>query len=529
MIRRRLLISTAFVVLFGLGWWAGHSSSRTVYADLDLFVDVISQVQANYVNPVDTHKLVEGAVRGVVHELDPFSQYLDASAMANLETVTTGEFGGIGVLVAQRDHFPTVISPIEGTPAWEAGMRSGDVITQIGGKSAEGLSADDVAQRLRGAAGTRVSLTWRREGESEPHTVTLERRNIEVRPVPYAFLIDNGVGYIRLASFSEKTGAEVRDAVERLRAQGAKSLVLDLRGNPGGLLDQAVDVVSEFVPKGKLVVYTKGRYKPRDQKYLADQAHPELGWPMVVMVDEGSASASEIVAGALQDLDRALVVGRTSFGKGSVQDVFPIRGEHAALKLTTALYYTPSGRSIHKKANMTSADSSDDDEGDDTPAPATPAKSAPKPVFHTASGRVVYGGGGITPDVVVPADTLAGLARAVDNGNLAFRFVNRWLNTHADARTVPWDPFVAWLRGQKVVVKDDELQRQRATLEHLLARELAMRTGGMSAWARVTLLDDPVMARAEQVLDRARRPGDVFALARATPRPTLREREPVYH
>ncbi|HET7225227.1 MAG TPA: S41 family peptidase [Candidatus Eisenbacteria bacterium] len=527
MIRRRFLIGTAFVVLFGLGWWAGHSSSRTVYADLDLFVDVLTQVQQNYVDPVDSQKIVQGAIHGLVHQLDPFSQYLDAPALANLQTVTTGEFGGIGVLVAEREHFPTVISPIEGTPAWEAGMRAGDVITDIGGKSAEGLSADDVAQRLRGDPGTRVTLTWRREGEDEPHTVTLERRKIEVRPVPYAFLLDQGVGYVRLASFSEQTGAEVRDAVERLRAQGAKSLVLDLRGNPGGLLDQAVDVVSEFVPKGKLVVYTKGRYKPRDQKYYADQARPELGWPMVVLVDEGSASASEIVAGALQDLDRALVVGRTSFGKGSVQDVFPIRGERAALKLTTALYYTPSGRSIHKKANA-APDSADDDEDDDaTPAPA-PASPKSKPIFHTASGRVVYGGGGITPDVEVPPDTLTGLARAVDSRNLAFRFVNRWLNTHPEARTVPWDPFVAWLREQKVAIAPGEPERQRDTLERLLARELAMRTGGMAAWARVTLGSDPVMAHAEAVLDRARRPGDVFALSRTAPRATLGRREPAY-
>ena len=515
MIRRRVIAGTLFVVLFGLGWWAGHSASRDLYADLDVFVDVLDKVERNYVDPVKPQSLIHGALHGLTGQLDPYSQFLDEKSLANLQTVTKGEFGGIGVLIVIRDNYPTVISPIEGTPAWEAGMRSGDVITAIDGKSSAGLTDEDVIGRLRGMPGTKVALTWRREGDDEPHRATLERRQIEVKPVPYAFVLGEGVGYVRLAGFSEQTGTEVREAVERLRAQGARSIVLDLRGNPGGLLDQAVDVAEQFVPKGKLVVYTHGRIKRRDQRYYADETHPMLDWPMAVLIDHASASASEIVAGALQDLDRALVVGTTSFGKGSVQDVFPLRGANAALKLTTALYYTPSGRSIHRRMK---ADSLDDEDDEDTPATSAPADSASKPVFHTAAGRVVYGGGGITPDVEVVQDTLTGLARTVDAKNLAFRFVTRWLNTHpAGAGAPPWDQFVSFLQEQKVSTTPAELAAQRPRIQWLIDREVAMRAGGLTAAARVALAQDPVMRRAVEVLAHARRPNDVFAAAGARP------------
>jgi len=298
--------------------------------------------------------------------------------------------------------------------------------------------------------------------------------------------------------------------------------VLDLRGNPGGLLDQAVDVTGQFVPKGSLVVYTHGRMKTRDQRYHADDAHPVLDWPMAVLVDNGSASASEIVAGALQDLDRAVVIGRTSFGKGSVQDLFPLRGEHAALKLTTALYYSPSGRSIHRR--MT-ADSLDDESDDDTPArsPTEPQDSLPKPRFHTAAGRIVYGGGGITPDIALVPDTLTGLARVVDSRNLAFRFVNRWAGAHpgvTPSTPVPWDAFVSFLRNEKLDAPPAELAAQRPRLEWLVRREIALHSGGLAAGARVALGGDAVMARAMAVLEQAHRPHDVFAFA--TPPPTRR-------
>jgi carboxyl-terminal processing protease len=519
--RRRVLLAVLFAVLFALGWWAGRVSSRDLYGDLDLFVEVLHKVEANYVDAVNPRPLVEGAIRGMLRQLDPFSQYLDAKALTNLKSVTQGTFGGIGVEMNVREGYPTVIAPIEGTPAWEAGLRSGDSIVEIDGKSAFGLAVEEAADRLRGPEGTQVRLKVSREGEDEDHDVTLTRRIIVRKAVPYAFVTEGGIGYLRLAVFSERTGEEVRSALERLRGEGAKSVVLDLRMNPGGLLDQAVSVAEEFVPRGTMVVYTHGRSHGDDQRFYAAEPKPNLQWPIVVLVDGGSASASEIVAGALQDLDRALVVGSTTFGKGSVQRVFPLRDQDAALKLTTALYYTPSGRSINRAAHDSLADEEDDAE--EAAPPASP-DTATRPVFRTHEGRVVRGGGGITPDAVVLADTLKGLLRRVESRNLAFRFANRWLNTHPQAQPeapgpAPWAEFLDWLRGEKIEFTPAEAEAQRVPLERALRREMARRMLGDGAAIRVALEGDPAWARARAVLQGARAPRDVFAVTRASVAP----------
>ena len=513
MIRRRIVLGVLLAVLFALGWWAGRVASRDLYGDLDLFVEVLHKVEANYVDPVQPAPLVDGAIKGMLRQLDPYSQYLDEKAYANIRSMTEGTFGGIGVEVNVRDGYPTVIAPIEGTPAWEAGLRSGDVIVQIDGKSAYGLTVQDAADRLRGAEGTQVRLKVSREGEGEDQEVTLVRRIIERKAVPYAFVAEGGIGYLRLSAFSERTAEETRAMIERLREQGAKSLVLDLRMNPGGLLDQAVGVTQEFVPRGTMVVSTRGRARSEDNRYYADEPKPNLQWPIVVLVDDGSASASEIVAGALQDVDRALLVGRTTFGKGSVQRIFPLRDQDAALKLTTALYYTPSGRSINRAVHDTLSDEEDaPDDAGPPPAPDTLAR----PVFHTRAGRTVYGGGGITPDVIVVPDTLTGLLRRVESRNLAFRFANRWLNTHPQPQPdvqapVPWAEFLTWLRGEKVEFTDAEATAQRMLLERAVRREMARRMLGDGAAARVALEGDPMWERACEVLAHARAPRDVFA------------------
>jgi carboxyl-terminal processing protease len=515
-IRRRFLLGSSLLALFVLGWWAGRGSTRDLYANLDLFVDVIHKVETNYVDPVDPHKLIGGALKGMFHDLDPYSQYLDDQSYAILQSATQGSFGGIGVEVGVRDHFPTVISPLESTPAWEAGIRSGDVIAAIDGHSTLDLGMADVAARLRGPAGTSVQVLVQREGEDD-HTYTLERRVIEIRSVPYAFMLDRTTGYLRLADFSEKAGDAMRTALDRLKASGARSLVLDLRQNPGGLLEQAVSVAGEFLPQRSLVVYTKGRAKGQDSRYLSTGSHPNVQWPVVVLIDKGSASAAEIVAGALQDLDRALVVGQTSFGKGSVQSIYPIPGEHSAVKLTTALYYTPSGRSIHKQVVDTLATDDSDEEEDSTPA-TTPTDSLPRARYHTAAGRSVFGGGGITPDLAIAADSLAGLAQRVESRGLPYRFATRYQARHPQAAPapLPWTEFVASLRAEKVSFTDAELAAARPRLELALRREIARRTGGDGAAAQISVTGDPVVMRARAILDRARAPRDVFGLT-ATP------------
>lgn len=519
--RRRVSLGALLVALFALGWWVGRGgASGSLYSNLDLFVEVLHKIEDHYVDPIEPAKLVEGALRGMLEDLDPYSQYLDPTSYTNLKSVTEGHFSGIGIEVSIRDHYPTVISPIEGSPAAEAGIHAGDRIVKIDGKSSAGLTVEEASTQLRGPAGTRVTLTLRSEGEEE-RDVVLTRRQIHTPSVPYAFVTGDHIGYLRLANFSEKGAEEVRVAVEKLRADGARGLILDLRSNPGGLLDQAVDVAEQFLPKGTLVVYTNGRMKSQNHRFYASETRFEKDWPMVVLIDQGSASAAEIVAGALQDRDRALVVGRASFGKGSVQSVFPIKGRGAALKLTTALYYTPSGRSIHRAVKDSAAIELEEEEA--PPDPQSPATSdtVTRPVFLTAGGRKVLGGGGITPDLVVTVDSLPPATLKVEERALAFRFANKWVNTHRGntSARVPFGEFVSFLEGEDLGLRRTDLERERPTLERALERELARRERGAAAAARIALSGDPVFLRALQIMGRARKASDVFAMVQRSESP----------
>ena len=518
MIRKRVLLGAAVVALFAIGWLAGRGNSAGgLYGNLDTFIEVIQRIEDNYVDPVKPEKLVGGAVTGLMQQLDPYSQYLDGRGYAQLQSTTQGQFGGIGVLVSVRDQHPTVISPIEGSPAWRAGLHAGDVIVRIDGKSTTGFTIEEASALLRGAEGTRVALALRGEGEEEIRDVELVREIIRTRSVPYAFMADREVGYLRLANFSERSGTEVREGLERLRKEGAQRLILDLRSNPGGVLDQAVDVANQFLPKGSLVVSTRGRDPAQNQSYFVSAAGAESQWPLAVLVDGGSASASEILAGALQDLDRALLIGRTTFGKGSVQRVFPIRGRDAAVKLTTSLYYTPSGRSIHRRIAPAVLDSDEPDADEpETGAPA-PRDSAARPEFRTASGRRVLGGGGITPDVEIEPDTLSGPVAEIERRSLAFRFANRWSNSHPESKTAAavdepmWRGFAEFLGTSGLKSAPADWTANRARLEQSLRREMSRRHMGDVGAAKVALESDAVYQRALQVLRRSRAPRDVFA------------------
>jgi carboxyl-terminal processing protease len=530
LIRRRVLLVGLFGLLFVLGWWAGRGGAAgSLYGNLDLFIEVLQKIEQNYVDPVEPEVLVTGAMRGMLRDLDPYSQFLDARDFADLESATLGRFGGIGVVVGIRDNHPTVISPIEGTPAWEAGLRAGDVIARIEGRPTAGLPVEEIAGRLRGPEGTEVRFTVAREGEAD-REVTLTRRLIVARSVPYAFQPVTGVGYVRLANFSEHSGQELRETLARLRREGARAFVLDLRMNPGGLLEQAVDVAEQFLPQNTLVVHTRGRAKDADHRYVSTEPRPDLASPLVVLVDQGSASAAEIVAGALQDLDRALVLGHTTFGKGSVQSVFPLPGRGQALKLTTSLYHTPSGRSIHRATRPAPGPGDGDEEEDADAVTEDPHATAPdtvaeadRPVFRTRAGRKVLGGGGITPDVTVIPDSLPPMVLEAERRNLPFKFANRWVNAHPDLRAgAPLDDALrrAWesaLRADAVKAGDPAT---RERLERALRRELARRVAGDAGAARVALEGDPAFQRALAVARRARAARDVFAgLAMPAPAP----------
>jgi carboxyl-terminal processing protease len=314
--------------------------------ELRTFTDVYARIKTDYVVEVGDKKLLEYAIRGMLAGLDPHSAYLDADEFRELEIGTTGEFGGLGIEVGMEDGFVKVISPIDDTPAQRAGVKAGDLIVRLNEKPVKGMSLTDAVNLMRGKKGTDITLTIVREGVDEPVTLSITRDIIRVKSVKDQ-LLEPGFGYVRITSFQAKTTQSLIDAIEELRKENGgnlKGLVLDLRNNPGGVLSDAVGVSDAFLNDG-LIVYTEGRSEDSELRYSATSGDVLDGTPMVVLINGGSASASEIVAGAMQDQKRAIIMGSKSFGKGSVQTILPL-SENAALKLTTARYYTPSGRSI---------------------------------------------------------------------------------------------------------------------------------------------------------------------------------------
>jgi carboxyl-terminal processing protease len=352
--RTALLIGGAFVAGALLGPAAGMLNyafaQDTSYADdyrlLTLFGEVFEKVRAEYVDPPDDKDLVENAINGMLTGLDAHSSYMNAKAFQDMQVQTKGEFGGLGIEVTQDNGFIKVVSPIDDTPAARAGIKPGDLITAIDGKTVQGLSLNEAVDKMRGPPKSKIALTLKREGIDKPIEVSLMRETIHIDVVKSRMEPD-GIGYVRLSQFSERADPELKDAVRNLKQQNGgklKGLILDLRNNPGGLLDQAVAVSSDFVDQGE-IVSTRARHSEDSQRWNAKGSDVILGLPLVVLINGGSASASEIVSGALQDHHRAVLLGTRSFGKGSVQTVIPLPG-NGAMRLTTARYYTPSGRSI---------------------------------------------------------------------------------------------------------------------------------------------------------------------------------------
>ncbi len=318
-------------------------ASQDPYESLRLFSQVLELVEENYVKEVPTRDLIYGAIQGMLSNLDPHSSFLKPDDYKELQIETRGSFTGIGIEITIRDGVLTVVAPIEGTPAWKAGLKPGDKIIKINGKPTKGMSLIEAVKLLRGPKGTKVTISIFREGFKELKDITLVRDVIPIKSVRYRML-EPGYGYVRISSFQEKTASELRKALKELEKEGLKGLILDLRNNPGGLLDAAVEVADEFLEEG-LIVYTKGRRKDQNFKFEARPNKNKHAYPLVVLVNAGSASASEIVAGALQDHHRAVILGTKTFGKGSVQTIIPLP-DGSAVRLTTAQYYTPSGRSI---------------------------------------------------------------------------------------------------------------------------------------------------------------------------------------
>jgi carboxyl-terminal processing protease len=412
-------------------------SDSDTYRQLDLFGEVFERVRADYVENVSDQQLIEAAINGMLNSLDPHSSYMNAKSFSDMQVQVRGEFGGLGIEVTMESGIVKVVSPIDDTPAAHAGIKPGDLIVQIDGEPVQGMSLNDAVERMRGPIGSEIKLTIKRQGR-DPFDVTMKRAVVKIQSVK-SQLEGDDVGYIRITSFNEQADAGVKDAIKTLEAKAGPKLsgiVLDLRNNPGGLLDQAVAVSNDFLSQGE-IVSTRGRHPEDAQRYNA-QPPGDLtnGLPMVVLINGGSASASEIVAGALQDHHRAVLLGTRSFGKGSVQTIIQLPG-HGAMRLTTARYYTPSGRSIQAKGIdpdivvepakiervaqgevMHEADLrgalKNTDPGAQQAAPASDDQSAKPPnVPPGTTPAVAPSDDGVDPDVLGTAQDYQ-LARAVD-------------------------------------------------------------------------------------------------------------------
>lgn len=547
--RKSLIIVISIVLCgFALGAFADsklHNDQESIYHDLEIFAKIVEKVKLYYVDEVDSHEMIDQAINSMLKELDPHSQYLSGLDYEDLMVSTRGEFGGLGIFISFRDNYPTVISPIDDTPADRAGIRGGDQIVEIEGQSTEGWQTDKAVGLLRGEPGTNVRFKVTRPGLDEPIEYVITREVINVKSVPHYGMYgkDKTTGYIKISSFSKHTAEEVSAAIDDLEGQGMKSLVLDLRSNPGGLLETSREVSELFLGKDKLVVFTKGRLPNSNRKYYSHNSSPHGGYPIVVMINGASASASEIFSGALQDWDAAVVVGQRSFGKGTVQTVFNL-SDTEAVKLTTAKYYTPSGRSIHMDEKVreqhiaemremmeeeqngsgaddsTKAEKADQNEDSDemTQADVTDTDSK-QPVYYTSSGRVVYGGGGITPDLEFEPQLYTELERRLERDALAFSFVVEYLTDHKIDKDLTitddiMNSFYAFLDSRDFKYKRDDLTKENVSyIRMMLRREFATNQFGRQAAYRVVTEADPEFNEVLNILSQVHDLASLFQYA----------------
>ncbi len=514
-----------FVGLLTLGgWWAGHNiapaapAPRRADGGARLFDQVLSAVATRYVDSLDATDIYDKAVTGLLRELkDPYTMFLAERRLRRLDEQMSGTYTGVGIQMDTRDGWPTVIESIVGGPSYRAGVVAGDRFVKVGGESTKGWTRAEWSRALRGPPGSKVTVEIDR-GEPQHLTVVLQRDAVHVRAISRVALLPNMVGYVDLNVFSQTTAAELQSAVDSLMLQGARSLILDLRGNPGGLLEQGVGVAELFLDRGQAIVQLRARPGQAPQ-IIADtfpQRWPTL--PVAVLIDKGSASASEIVAGALQDHDRALVVGTTSYGKGSAQNVYPLVSG-GALRLTTARWYTPAGRSISKpKPRDPNADDAD---GNGVTLPSDTLR----PQFRTDAGRTVLGGGGITPDVAVGDSVtpipVQQLARAMGPRLSAYRdALAREAAAMKSKVKTPDDPVTPAMLDavyqslvSAKVAPDRKIFDNAATwIGRSLGYEMTRVAFGADAEFLRRAHDDIVLQRASRVLQDARQPKQVFTV-----------------
>ena len=395
------------------------------YNEVSRLNKVLSEVNRKYVEDVNPTELTDAALNGIRNILDPHTTVFSPKDYESLKVSMEGKFGGVGITISLRDNILTVISPLSGTPAFRLGIRAGDRIRKIDGKDTKGLSLDEAVNKLRGKIGTDVTVSIEREGVPDLMDFTITRAEIIVHAVPYYGMVTKDIGYIKLATFSDKTTSDVENALKSLQKKGMKKIILDMRYNPGGLLNQAIEISELFLKQGNLIVSTRGRTQ-KTESHARKNGIVKPDVPMVVLLNQGSASAAEIVSGALQDWDRALIIGKTSFGKGSVQTIFPLDNQGNALKLTTAFYYLPFGRCINKPENgikgLKLMEEEYAAEDGDEKADSTKKDTAKVDTFYTNNGRMMFGSGGITPDVEVELSPMPWVVQVQERMAMYFKF-----------------------------------------------------------------------------------------------------------
>jgi len=524
-----VLVAVAGVALATGGWLLQREAAPvgSVYQQARLFEDVLAHVADYYVDSIDERRLYQMAIDGMLDQLhDPYSVFLKRDDFRALSEATSGNYGGLGIQIDVRDGWITVVAPLPDTPAERAGIQSGDQIIALDGRPTEGWKNDQAVKELRGEPGTAVELKVRRVGVEQPLTFKLSRATIHIRSVQVAMLLDDRVGYVALNPVSEASAPELADALKSLTEKGMKSLILDLRGNPGGLLEQGVAVSDLFLDPGQEVVETRGRAPNSSRVYRDGKPQPWPGLPVVVLVNGGTASAAEIITGALQDHDRAVVVGTPTFGKGLVQSLYPLTPE-VALKLATARWYTPSGRTIQRKSKSEEdqlAQAEAAELGRDT------SKVDSSLVFHTDRGRVVRGGGGIRPDLFVVPDTFTAKERAFMKA-LGNKIPTYWdvragyaLEAKAagrvkgpDFQVSPdmVDDVMRRLRARGVTLPDSVLAGARTLISDDLGYEIARYVFGRPVEVRRHMNEDRQVQAALALARRAKSPQDLLAIAAA--------------
>ncbi len=441
---KRALIGGVFIfTLFGLvAFDTVGDRYFQIAKNLDIFATLFKEVNAFYVDEINPNELMKTGINAMLNSLDPYTDYIPEDDIESYRTMTTGQYGGIGALVGKRNGFNTIIMPYEGYPAHKAGLQIGDKILKIDEIEITGMDTEQISQLLKGQSKTTINLTVGRYGVEEPFVLELKREKITINNVPYFGMINEDIGFIKLTDFTTNAGKEVKDAVVKLKEDGAKKIIFDLRGNPGGLLDEAVNVSNVFVPKGAEIVSTKGKVTSWNKTYTAPSEPVDTKIPLVVLTNSGSASASEIVSGVMQDYDRGVLVGRKTYGKGLVQATRPL-SYNSQLKITTAKYYIPSGRCI--QAIDYSHRNPDGSIGR--------IPDSLKVAFKTRSGRTVYDGGGVDPDISVEERHYASITIALITGNFVFDYATKYRFENPEIKDAKnfsfsddeYEDFINWL------------------------------------------------------------------------------------